>query len=336
MKDPTQSQAASPNSKVTRRDAAYTFTKKRRRFIYSWESYVKLICGIAIIMLLTAIVVKLVRPTWLTGGTIETLLVALAVAILIPYVSNFEALGVKVAVREKVEELSAWAKASPYYTLGSEYEVEGDLILAEQYYLKSLQECPTFWPSLFGLGSVYHESASKTENPDEYSKAISHYHRVLELDEDNIYSYNNLAAIYVNGPRQIRNAEKALDCANKALEIIPSFYDASYYKGVALNNLNSQESYLEAHDTLQGIMDAGGLQDYKHWVMYELNVSKSNLGNAITLEDIEQMFDCAKYNEGDDRLLEILSRPEEQERFKPADLPNIRQFLKDHMKQREG
>jgi tetratricopeptide (TPR) repeat protein len=311
-----------------------SFKKKYVKLI-SWENFVKLFCGIAIILLLIIIVSKLINPTWLTEVKIEILLVALAVAMLIPYISSFEALGVKVTTKEKVKELSEWAKASPYYILGSEYEDEGDLIPAEEYYLKSLNECADFWPSLLGLGSIYHDRGDATHDPEEYSKAIKYYRQVLELNKDNIYAYNNLAAIYVNGPPLIKDLRKAIDSADKALENLPSLYDASYHKGVALNNQKAPESYREAFKTLQGIIDAGKLKDnvhlrdWIHWVMYELDIAKSNLGEAITKEDLEQMFDCAEKNSEDDILLDYLSRPDEQKRFKATDLPVIEQFLKE-------
>ena len=302
-----------------------------KKVLPGWERYVKVICATAIVLLLAAFVTELLKPDVITGDRLEILLVALAVAILIPYISNFEALGVKVSVREEVEKLSAWAKASPYYTLGSEYEEAEDLELAEQYYIKSLNECPTFWPALLGLGSVHQTRAAESDNADEYATSINYYHQVLDLDPDNIYSYNNLAKIYVSGPPLIRDTGKALENANKALDIMPTLYDSVYFKGEALNQIGTPESFQGAYDAYHGILEAGGLPKAVHWVMYGLSIAKSNLGQPVTPEELQEMFDYAQENEEDDRLLKYFK--DEEGYFRETDRKIIRDFRED--KQRE-
>jgi tetratricopeptide (TPR) repeat protein len=293
----------------------------------SWENFVKLICGIAIVLIIIAIIIKAFNISFLDNMKIEVLFITLAVAILLPYIGNFEAFGVKVTIREKVEKLDAWTKALPYYTLGSEYETESDLILAEQYYLKSLNECSTFWPSLVALASVYHDFGDKNKDTAQYSKAIIYYHKALEQNPEDVYCYNNLAALLANAPLQIRNPEEAIMYADKALKIIPSFYDAKYHKAEALNNQRRQENFQQAKEILEGIQDEDEVEYYKHWVLYELCIARSNLGNPVTFLDLESMLVNAEDNDERKLFTKYLKNTQEQQRFSSMDIPTINEFL---------
>jgi len=309
-------------------------TQMKDRILNSWESYIRLICGFVVLILLIVIIIKFANSSFLPDVKIEILLLALAVSILIPYISQFEALGVKVSVREKVDKLSesisALAKAHSYYSLGSEYQEEEDYISAEKYYTKSLDEDPSYWPSLLGLGSIYQNWAEENDDADEYSKAIDYYKQVLKLDEDNLYAYHNLSSIYLNGPTIIRNTEKALEFADKALEIVPSFYDAIFFKGWALNYLKQPEKYEEAENLLQEILDNEKLEDDKHWVMYELYVARSNRDKRIKPDELDEMFDSAEEYEVEQDLIELLNEHDEQARFSKTDLPTIQKFINKH------
>jgi tetratricopeptide (TPR) repeat protein len=306
----------------------------------SWDIIVKIICIIIIIVLLVMIIGKVIKPSWLTEVKFEVLLIALAVSLLFPFIGSFEALGVKVSIREQVRELSAWAEATPYYVLGSEHELAydnaedqdpADLILAEQYYLNSLEKCSNFWPSIFGLGSVYHSNGYSSDSPADYSKAIYYYQKVLEIEKDNILSLNNLADIFVNGPKQVRNYQRALDLASKVLKIIPVFYDAKYYQGVALNRMNKPDKYLEAKNILQSIIDDNQLEDSRHWILYELSIINSKMGIDLKQDDLKQMLLIAKKYGDDEIFLSSIADPEEQAQFKPDDIDVIRDFLTNNL-----
>lgn len=294
--------------------------------IITWTNTVHVICGSTAVLLLIALVIKMFRPDLMAEYKPEVILVALAVAIFFPYISHFEALGVKVDIREQVKDLSAWVNATPYYTLASEYEAEKDYFLAELYFLKSLNECSTFWPSLFGLASVYDEIAGESQKPDDYCKAIFYYQEVIKLDPDNIYSYNNLAADFLQAPFPVKDPNKALEYAKKALSIIQSFGSALYYKGEALNYL---KDYQGASDIFSNIIDKGLMAHDKdlYWVQYELAVAKSNLGIAVTSAVLQKCYESATKNDEVDLFLNTLK--EDQKRFSAIDRPTIQQFL-DH------
>jgi tetratricopeptide (TPR) repeat protein len=329
MNDLTDSKKGKPITLNPKKDSEPANAVPKLKPYLSWMNYVKFICGLVAILMVVVVVIKLVSPSSLPEAKLEVLLLALAIAILLPYVSHIEALGVKVDVKEQVKELSqkadvlsAWAKASPYYSLASEYEVEGDYNLAEQYYQKSLNECLDFWPSIFGLASVYDEKANNTKDPDDYSKAIAFYHKVIALDKDNLYSYHNLASAYLKAPQPVYSPQKALECANKALDIMPSFYDSIYFKGWALNIL---KNFQEARNILQGIKDYKQVKSYRHWVMYELAIASSNLGISITPDYLKEMFGYAEDNDDTSRLREFLQK--EKERFSESDRATIKNFL---------
>ena len=72
---------------------------------FTWVSYVKLICGLVAILMIVLVIIKLANPDLLPEVKFEVVLLALAIALLLPYISNIEALGVKVSVKEQVQEL---------------------------------------------------------------------------------------------------------------------------------------------------------------------------------------------------------------------------------------
>jgi tetratricopeptide (TPR) repeat protein len=322
-------------NKETKQDDVLSRIKgniKKYLFDQDWANYVKVICVIVAILLIIAVVIKLARPAWLAEANLEVLLLALAIAISLPYISSIKALGVEVGLKVQVKGLSDWTEASPYYYLASEYQAAKDYSLAEKYYLKSLDKCPTFWPSILGLASVYDEPDFNKENPDWYCKAIDYYQKVIELNKDNIYSYNNLAAVYLQAPEPVYNPQEALKNANKALEIWQAFPSACYYKGVALNYLNR---YQEAHDILQSIIDNNWLEDDKHWVMYDLVIAKSKLGIPVTKDDLNEMFKYASKADEADQLAKFLSPDQDLKRFSESDQTIIKQFLT-KMKKKKG
>lgn len=271
--------------------------KDRREFIsrigrkiakrMSWLNFVKFICLVIAISLIAALVIRIVSPnalSILTDIKPEYILLALAVTLLFPYISNIEALGVKISIKEQVNDLSAWADASSYYPLATDYQSEGDFFLAEKYFNKCLEKSGDYWPALFRLGVLYDEKDEKTLQ--DWDKAISYYKRVLEIDKDNFYSDYNLAAAYLNAPRQIKDPEKALYYANKMLDQIPSYTDAIYFKGEALNYLGR---YKEASDTLNTI-NKDQMKDY-FWVSYELAIADFNKEEKITQDILDKMKD---------------------------------------------
>jgi tetratricopeptide (TPR) repeat protein len=232
-------------------------------------------------------------------------------------------MGVKVTVKEKVEELSAWADATPYYTLASEFEDNNDYTLAEIYYNKSLDKCVSFWPALFGLGSIYQDLADDSEKPYEYTKSIDYYKMAIELDKQNIYSYNNLAAVYLDAPDPIYSPKKALEYANKALEIMPTFPNSLYYKALAILNIEPID-YKEMKKALNSI-DPDDFEDTMYSVMYMLAVANSNLHIHLTKENLDELFNYYEDGEESEDFAEYLRN--DMELFSIPDRSKIKEYL---------
>jgi tetratricopeptide (TPR) repeat protein len=283
----------------------------------SWEMFFKFICGLTAIIFIVAIIIKLTRPSLLADIKLETLLLLLGAIIILPFISQLEAFGVKVEVKKRLDDLSATVKALPDYVLGSEFEAENDYILAEEYYRKSLRYSSDYWPSILGLGSIYHDQGI-------FDKAIIEYNNVLSIDPKNVYALNNLAEIYIVAPFPTKDPQKAYDLADQALKIIPSLGSALYYKCEALNRLGC---YKQAHDILQGMLTNNTLPTQRHWIMYELLITNSNQGKNISEEELDRIFFNAKDNSEGKFFLDDLSKEEQQERFKEPDRSVLKLFL---------
>ncbi|MBN2388474.1 MAG: hypothetical protein JXB85_15765 [Anaerolineales bacterium] len=286
---------------------------------FTWNQFVKIICATSAGLLIAAIGIKLAAGELLAEVSLETLLIALGISILIPYISHLEAFGVKVEVRKQVDDLSARIQAMPDYILGSEYHFEGDLLIAERSYRKSLEQCPDFWPALLGIAGIY-------DDQEQYVRAITEYRRVLEIDKDNLYALNNLANLYMIAPQPIKNPRKALEMADRALTILPTLGSALHYKAIALIDLGQHQ---EALTILKGVVDQGLMaEEERHWTMVEIMVANSNLGVRVSNETLEKIFLRACEHAAGKRMLLALLNEEEQERFAVADRPVIKHFLK--------
>jgi tetratricopeptide (TPR) repeat protein len=287
----------------------------------SWEVFFKIICGIAAIIFVIAIALKVIRPALLTEIKIETLLLLLAGIIILPFISQFEAFGVKMEVKKKLDNLSSTVNGLPDYVLGSEFLAEGDYLLAEESFRKCLSYSKDYWPPILGIAGIYHAQG-------EYDKAIMEYNRVLSLDPKNVYAFNNLAEVYIIAPSPIKDAKKALYMADQALNIIPSLGSALYYKCEALNRLGE---YNPAHELLKGMQEKDILPSERHWVMFELAISNSHRGKKISEEDLDRIFFNAKDNGEGKFFLEDIATEEQLERFIESDRSVIRSFLEKNL-----
>jgi tetratricopeptide (TPR) repeat protein len=291
-----------------------------------WDIFFKIICGISAIVFLVAIVIKLFMA-YLPNVELKLLLLCFGVAIILPYLSQLDAFGVKVELRKRVEDITGQVNglteqlnALPDYVIGSECESEGDFLLAEKYYNSSLKKCNEFWPAVLALSSLDYDH-------DNYEGSIIGYNRVLELDKDNVWAMNNLAAAYLYAPWPLHNPGKALEYTNRVLEIIPNLNSSLFYKGEALNRMGS---YSDALFILKNLIDTISLHDAEHDILYEITISKSSLGQRITLEELNQIYKYAVKNEVEGSLLDRFRDEGAQKRFNPDDLPVILKFLEEH------
>ncbi len=104
-------------------------------------------------------------------------------------------------------------------------------------------------------------SGIKENSNSRFKEAIVHYQAAIDMDSQNAEAYLNMGNSYFN----LRNFDKSLECANKAIEL-NNTYGAAYklraelYKKIFKNNTKACENYLLAEK--YGVKN---LQDYtKH------------------------------------------------------------------------
>jgi len=286
----------------------------------TWENFTKFICGLAAILLLISIIIKLYGNDKFSKIELETFIIILAVMIALPSITNLEAFGVKMEIRKKIDDISSRVNAMPDYILGKEYHSEGDLDLAEISYRASLEKCNDFCPAIIGIASVFNDRG-------DYEKAIMEYNRVLAIDPDNPYVFNDLAAIYVEAPLPITDPKKALELANKALELVPSLATSLYFKCEALNKLGL---YNESYIILQDMVLKDLPRDFVHWTMYELSIAMSQIGKGISEDFLKKMLYLSEANGEGKQLLEYLAKDEHKDRWKDKDITLINKFIEEH------
>jgi tetratricopeptide (TPR) repeat protein len=276
----------------------------------------RVVWALALTVTSVLLLVKVLSGNELKELRVEYLLLAVAVFLVFPYLSKIEAFGVKVEIKRKVEDLAARVNALPDYIIGSEYQDEGDLQLAEESLHRSLELDPRFWPACLSLGEI-------AQDEGRHDAAIRLYLDVLKIDPTNVYAPNNLADLYLAAPAPLRNPTEALKWAEKALAALPTMASAMYLKGEALNRLGR---YNEAATLLQGLLDLDRLPTQRHWVMYELAIGHSQTGTRLAQSDLKDMLFAAVDNGEGKSLMDLLRSEDEQHRFAPVDRPVVKEF----------
>ena len=287
----------------------------------TWDTFFNLVCILAAFLVMGAIIGKFMRVEALTDISIERLFIILGVIFVLPYVTRMEAFGVKFEMRKKVESLSDTIQALPDYVLASEYEAEEDWELAETAYNTSLRKCSEFWPSLFGLGSVY-------DSQEKYAKAIAEYNKVIKLDPENVYAHNNLAGVYVSAPNPLRDPKKARDMADKALAVIPDLGSAMYYKAEALNR---ETKYAEAYAILTGLREGDKPSGQSHWVHYELSIASSHKNEHLSRDVLEASYLLAQQNDAGKEFVDGLDYDLKDKRHSGEDEKAVKAFVDRHV-----
>jgi serine/threonine protein kinase/WD40 repeat protein len=94
----------------------------------------------------------------------------------------------------------------------------------------------------------YERRAQIHSRAHEYAEAIADFQRALEHDPNRALACNALAWIYVTGPTQLRDADKALSLALKATQVAPNDSDYQNTLGVVHYRLGQ---YRQAIDALE-------------------------------------------------------------------------------------
>lgn len=106
--------------------------------------------------------------------------------------------------------------AEEHIKLGQAYEVKGELGLALQEYEKGLEKDNTNCMGYFGIGNIFYKKGNLSDAETYYKKAIDH----TDADDPrNGLFYNNLSWIYIEGNKDLKQAETF---AQRALSLDPS------------------------------------------------------------------------------------------------------------------
>jgi len=289
------------------------------------DAFLQLMWGLGLIVAFALVIIKIVSPENLQSTRFEYLLFFLVVFLIIPYLGKFEAFGVKVETRRRVDEvevkieaIDSRLKALPDYMLGSDYYNEKDYQLAKECFLKSLAADVTFWPAELCLGVI-------AQDEERFDDAFRAYKKVLAIDPDNIYALNNLADAYLYSPPPFKNPDRALQCAEKVLSKLDGMGSALLYQCEALNRLSRHD---EAAQKLKQILDYDIIPTQRHWALYELALANSKRGSQIQPKELSRMYEIALDNSEGEYFLEMAE--EEADLFENDDRQTILKFVKEH------
>jgi len=128
--------------------------------------------------------------------------------------------------------------AQSHKSLGSAYHAKGKIEEAVEEFERAVDMAPDYARAWVGLGTSHNELGDQ-------EKAIAFYRRAAGLKNDPLaegISYFNLASIQSTD----RIYKSALENYGKAEELVPSYYNIHYGKGVVLMNLGSNEEAMKA------------------------------------------------------------------------------------------
>lgn len=226
-----------------------------------------------------------------------------------------------------------------HFGLANIYERTGRKKDAIELYSKVVEENDDFDIAHFSLAYLYDEIGEEQEediNGDNISKAVIHYEKSLQLNNNNFWAHINLGSIYERNNID----DKALYHFSKAYEIDKNEKMVCYNLGVVyskikqydkalryyLEELKKENPYPSSYYNI-GILYKDGFKDYdKAQYYYLLGLEKNqedyniwyNLGCVHALKkDFENAFNCFKYiYYKKKKYLGYLDQDEELEEFR--------------------
>ena len=204
-----------------------------------------------------------------------------------------------------------------HFALANIYERTNRKYDAITMYEKVLEQASEFEPAHFSLAYIYDdlsEEAKEEMEGENTKKAICHYEKAIELNDNNFWSHINLGSIY----ERYNDNEKALTHFLKAYEIDKTKEMVCYNLGVVyykLKNYDESLKYYNEELTKEnpfkstyynlGILYKDGFKDYEKAKMYYLkgldgNEEEYNIWYNLgcihaLLEDFKNAFECFKY-----------------------------------------
>ena len=131
-----------------------------------------------------------------------------------------------------------------------------------------------------------------------YEEAINDLLKVIEIDNDNLDAYHNLARVYY----EMQNFDKAIETYNKSIEIYPHDSDAYYYRAEvyiqqknydkAIEDLEKSISKNEAYSDAYYLMSVAYRKNkkYKKAIKYLKKTLEFNSEDYIAYYDLYKLY----------------------------------------------
>ena len=174
----------------------------------------------------------------------------------------------------------------------------------------------------------YFYSALSNIQNEKYNEAIDDLLKVIEIDNNNLDAYHNLARVYY----EIRNYDKAIETYNKSIEIYPHDSDIYYYRAEvyidkkdydkAIEDLEKAIIKNEAYSDAYYLMSVAyrKKKKYKKAIKYLKLTLEFNPEDYIAYYDIYKLYIILSKNEKDEEIKNKYLQRAEKCLKKSADL----------------
>ena len=119
------------------------------------------------------------------------------------------------------EELQS--KAATDFFKGIQFNNNGELLLAFNYFSNAIRTAPDF-------STAYYERGIVNGRLNKFDRAVEDFSRVIELDPDDVFAYNNRGLARARG---LKKYNEAIADFTKAVELDPQFAGAYDNRGIA-------------------------------------------------------------------------------------------------------
>ena len=126
-------------------------------------------------------------------------------------------------VVNKILSQELQSKAATDFFKGIQFNNNGELLLAFNYFSNAIRTAPDF-------STAYYERGIVNGRLNKFDRAVEDFSRVIELDPDDVFAYNNRGLARARG---LKKYNEAIADFTKAVELDPQFAGAYDNRGIA-------------------------------------------------------------------------------------------------------
>jgi tetratricopeptide (TPR) repeat protein len=126
-------------------------------------------------------------------------------------------------VVNKTLSMELHSKAATDFFKGIQFNNNGELLLAFNYFSNAIRTAPDF-------STAYYERGIVNGRLNKFDRAVEDFSRVIELDPDDVFAYNNRGLARARG---LKKYNEAIADFTKAVELDPQFAGAYDNRGIA-------------------------------------------------------------------------------------------------------